>query len=124
MARIERSDISALSIQTSTANMLRRLRQLMMSQSLLRLGHHLISQLSFISCFTIIVLISLFVRGLGLQKIEMCTPHNSEMRSKYLRAFSGSSSKLRHPVMSSVQPGSSSKLVYSVLIDLSLQDIQ
>ena len=44
------------------------------------------------------------------EKIEMCTPHNSEIRSKYLRAFSGSSSKLRQPVISSVQPGSSSKI--------------
>jgi hypothetical protein len=29
------------------------------------------------------------------EKIEICTLHNSEIRSKYLRAFSGNSSKVR-----------------------------
>ena len=44
------------------------------------------------------------------EKIEIWTPHNSEIRSKYLRAFSGNSSNVRQPVMSSVQPGNSSKM--------------
>ena len=44
------------------------------------------------------------------ETIEIWTPHNSEIRSKYLRAFSGNSSNVRQPVMSSVQPGNSSKM--------------
>ena len=44
------------------------------------------------------------------EKIEICTLHNSEIRSKYLRAFSGNSSKVRTLVASSVQPGNSSKI--------------
>ena len=75
--------------------------------------------------FTTILLIDLFVLYLDqLREIEICTLHNSEIRSKYLRAFSGNSSKVRTLLRLLSNLVALQRLVYNVLIDLSLLGTQ